>query len=77
MNTELALEDPDGIYEQLLDGHAGLTEEQSSALNARLILLLLNQVDDQTAARCIDAARRELEPRAARSYPHPAPTETT
>lgn len=65
MKTELALQDPDCIYEQLLDAHAGLTDEQSSALNARLILLLANQVGDQTAAQCIRAARMNLEPPAA------------
>ncbi|MGA8514521.1 MAG: DUF2783 domain-containing protein [Burkholderiaceae bacterium] len=38
------LEDADGFYEALLDAHAGLSAEQSAALNARLILLLANQV---------------------------------
>ena len=34
------LQDADGFYEQLLDAHQGLTEQQSALLNARLILLL-------------------------------------
>ena len=60
MKTELTLRDPDGIYEQMLDAHDGLTEDRSSALNARLILLLLNQVDDAVAAQCIRAAQAAL-----------------
>jgi hypothetical protein len=77
MKTELSLEDPDGIYEQLLDAHAGLSDEQSSALNARLILLLVNQVGDQEAADCIRAARLGLEVRPEPSYFNPPPKETT
>lgn len=77
MKTALALEDPDGIYEQLLDAHAGLSDEQSSAFNALLILLLVNQVGDQTASGCIQAARLELESRTPRSHSYPTPTETS
>ena len=40
MKTQLNLQDADGFYEQLLDAHQGLNEQQSSLLNARLILLL-------------------------------------
>lgn len=38
------LEDPDGFYEALVQAHDGLTAEESAALNARLILILANQV---------------------------------
>ena len=58
MKTALNLQDADAFYEQLLDAHAGLSEEQSELLNARLILLLANQVGDtQVLAECIRAAR--------------------
>ena len=58
MKTQLNLQDADGFYERLLDAHAGLTPEQSQLLNARLILLLANQVGDaQVLAECVDAAR--------------------
>ncbi|RZL93904.1 MAG: DUF2783 domain-containing protein [Variovorax sp.] len=51
-------EDADGFYEQLLDAHAGLTREQSEALNARLVLLLANEVGDaRRLAACLAAAR--------------------
>ena len=58
MKTSLHLQDADGFYEQLLDVHEGLTREQSELLNARLILLLANQVGDTKILRdCIEAAR--------------------
>jgi len=59
MKTDLHLQDADTFYEQLLDAHAGLTPAQSELLNARLILLLANQVGDAQALRqCIEAAAR-------------------
>ena len=59
MKTNPAFEDADGFYEQLLDAHAGLTPAQSELLNARLILLLANQVGDARVLReCIEAARK-------------------
>jgi hypothetical protein len=36
----------DDIYEALLRAHAGLSDPDSAALNARLILLLANEVGD-------------------------------
>tara|TARA_E500000305_G_C3978973_1_gene215847 strand:- start:196 stop:393 length:198 start_codon:yes stop_codon:yes gene_type:complete len=41
------LTDADGFYEALIAAHDGLTPEQSTALNARLILLLANHVGDR------------------------------
>ncbi|MES2976518.1 MAG: DUF2783 domain-containing protein [Pseudomonadota bacterium] len=62
MKTTLHLQDADTFYEQLLDAHAGLTRDQSELLNARLILLLANQVgDSKVLADCIEAARRHVE----------------
>ncbi|HXD43485.1 MAG TPA: DUF2783 domain-containing protein [Ramlibacter sp.] len=59
MKTALHLQDGDGFYEQLLDAHEGLTPEQSQLLNARLILLLSNQVGDTKVLKeCIEAARQ-------------------
>lgn len=52
--------DADGFYEQLLDAHANLSLEQSQALNARLILLLANQIGHaQVLAQCIALAQFE------------------
>ena len=62
MNTQPNFQDADGFYERLLDAHQGLTREQSELLNARLILLLANQVGDaQVLADCVAAARDTLE----------------
>lgn len=53
------IEDPDGFYAELLDAHAGLTEAQSHALNARLVLILCNQVGDRAVIRqALDLARK-------------------
>ena len=58
LKTQPNFQDADGFYEQLLDAHAGLTAEQSAELNARLILILANQIGDAATLRqCIEAAR--------------------
>jgi hypothetical protein len=59
MKTTFHYQDGDSFYEQLLDAHEGLSKEQSELLNARLILLLANQVGDAKVLKeCIEAARR-------------------
>lgn len=61
MKTTLHFQDADAFYEQLLDAHAGLDREQSELLNARLILLLANQLGDSKVLRdCLQAASSEL-----------------
>lgn len=58
MKATLNLQDADGFYEKLLDAHEGLTPEQSQLLNARLILVLANQIGDaKVLAECLVAAR--------------------
>jgi len=48
----------DAFYEQLMAAHEGLSLDQSARLNARLVLILANQVADQTLlAEAISAAR--------------------
>lgn len=60
MKTQANLADADAFYEQLLDAHAGLSREASELLNARLILLLANQIGDAAVlAQCIQAAQVE------------------
>ena len=59
MKTTLNLEDADTFYEHLLDAHTGLSREQSELLNARLILVLANQVGNATVLReCVQAAAK-------------------
>ena len=58
MKTTPHFQDADAFYEQLLDAHTGLSREQSELLNARLILLLANQIGSKDVlAECIRAAK--------------------
>ena len=57
MNTQLNFEDADRFYESLMDAHLGLTREQSEALNARLVLILANELGGaERLAACLKAA---------------------
>ena len=58
MILEPNIPDPDGFYAKLIDAHDGLTEAESAEFNARLVLLLANQVGKQEIlVKCIEAAR--------------------
>lgn len=59
LNTEPNIARPDDFYQALIDAHVGLTEVQSAALNARLVLLLANQVGDLDTLRAAIAAARD------------------
>ena len=55
--TDPNIPDPDGFYEQLIAAHRDLDEEQSAALNSRLILLLANHIGDNAVlAQAIEEA---------------------
>ncbi|MBS0426912.1 MAG: DUF2783 domain-containing protein [Proteobacteria bacterium] len=61
MNTLVTtpnLESPDDFYEALIDAHQGLTDDQSHALNARLVLLLANHIGALPVLREALAAAR-------------------
>jgi hypothetical protein len=59
MKTESNIADPDGFYEAWTAAHQGLSESESADLDARLVLLLANQVGDLAVLLdCIAAARR-------------------
>lgn len=50
--------DADSFYEALIAAHHGLSDQESAALNARLILILANQVGDMAVlAEALRAAR--------------------
>ena len=51
--------DPDRFYQALVDAHEGLDAEQSLLLNARLILLLAQHLDNDEQAHALlrEAAR--------------------
>lgn len=49
----------DDFYEALIEAHRDLTDEQSEALNARLVLLLANHIGDIAVLReALALARR-------------------
>lgn len=61
LNTDSNLPAPDDFYQDLIDAHRELTDEQSALLNARLILLLANHVGDPKVLReALAAARQDL-----------------
>ncbi|MEC9311160.1 MAG: DUF2783 domain-containing protein [Pseudomonadota bacterium] len=47
LNTAPNISDPDGFYAELLGTHEGLSDEASTALNARLVLILANHIGDR------------------------------
>lgn len=47
LNTAPNVDDADGLYQKLIEAHAGLSDASSMALNARLILLLVNHIGDK------------------------------
>lgn len=51
LTLEPNLDAPDAFYEALIEAHRDLTPEQSHRLNARLILLLANQVGELAVLR--------------------------
>ncbi len=57
--TDPNLADRDAVYARLVEAHRGLTEAESAALNARLILILTNHIGDpEVIAEAIALARR-------------------
>ena len=49
---------PDDIYADLLAAHEGLSKAESDALNARLILILMNHIGERRVlAQALAAAR--------------------
>lgn len=62
MSTDLKLtpnmDRPDDIYADLLGAHEGLNKDESDALNARLILILMNHIGERRVlAQALAAAR--------------------
>lgn len=56
----LNLIDADAVYAALVEAHRGLDATESTALNARLVLLLANHVgDEEVIGEAITLARRE------------------
>ena len=48
LTTTPNLSRPDETYASLIAAHEGLTEAASHAMNARLVLILMNHIGDET-----------------------------
>jgi len=59
LHIESNIRDPDAFYAELIDAHSDLSEEQSRMVNAKLILLLANQIGDMALLRQALAIARE------------------
>lgn len=47
MHRELRIEDPDAFYERLIELHADRSAEDSQLINAKLILMMANEIGDR------------------------------
>ncbi len=55
------LADHDGFYAELLQTHRGLTDAQSQALNAQLILILANHIGNrEVLSEALALAQRDI-----------------
>jgi len=62
LNTKPNIVRPDDFYQELIDLHRDLNEEQSRDLNAKLILLLANHIGDMDILnQAMQAARKSLQ----------------
>lgn len=63
LNTEPNISSPDDFYQEVVDMHRGLSEQQSALVNAKLILLLANHIGDLSVLRqAMRAAREDVAP---------------
>ncbi len=61
--TESRLADPDRAYRALIEAHRGLSDEDSAALNSRLVLILANHIGEHSVLQeAIALAKQSMEP---------------
>ena len=58
LNVDPNLPDPDGFYDELLAAHEGLSLADSTAFNARLVLILANHIGDRAVLKQALAAAK-------------------
>jgi hypothetical protein len=59
LNLQPNIAAPDEFYEALIAAHRGLTPAESARVNAKLILLLANQIGDAAVLHAALAKARE------------------
>jgi hypothetical protein len=70
LNTDSNIASPDDFYEELIDLHRDLTDEQSALANAKLILLLANHIGDVGVLReAMRAAREDVAAKPSITHP--------
>ncbi|MGL4437876.1 MAG: DUF2783 domain-containing protein [Bosea sp. (in: a-proteobacteria)] len=63
LDIEARFADPDAAYRSIIEAHRGLSDEDSAALNAALVLILSNQIGDQAVlAEALKLAKASLSP---------------
>jgi hypothetical protein len=61
--TETRLADPDRTYRALIEAHRGLSDQDSAALNSRLVLILANHIGEHAVLQeAIALAKQSMEP---------------
>ena len=61
--TENRLADPDRTYRALIEAHRGLSDEDSAALNSRLLLILANHIGEHAVIEeAIALAKQSMKP---------------
>ena len=62
LNTQPNITPIDDFYQELIDLHRDLSDDQSAVVNAKLILLLANQIGDLDVLReAMRAAREDVD----------------
>jgi hypothetical protein len=59
LNRQPNLTDPDGFYQELIEGQRELGDAQADMLTAKLVLILANHVGDREVLREAIALARE------------------
>ncbi|MCV6602375.1 MAG: DUF2783 domain-containing protein [Cohaesibacter sp.] len=60
LKETLTLADPDGFYQELIESQRDMSEDEQQLMNAKLVLILANEVGDRAkiSAAIALAARR-------------------
>jgi hypothetical protein len=62
LRTDSQFLDPDIAYRALIEAHRGLSDEESAALNTRLVLILANQIGDLEILKQAIALAKNMNP---------------
>ncbi len=63
LDLDARFSDPDAAYRAIVEAHRGLSDDASAALNAALVLILANQIGDQTVlAEALELAKASITP---------------